>query len=281
MSIMTDYKDHIGPYWPGYPGIANMVIFGDSYSSIGYTDFYPRPDKDHPLGNPSPVYFWTESGDKPNWIGHLVEKHKANPDLLVYDYAVGGDDVRALEYQVKERFLPYAGKQPEWAPWKSDNTLFVTWIGINDCARLTSDRAVEEAQQRLFNLQQELYEEGARNFLFVDVPPMRKSPAFLGTTESVTGNAYEKWNEMLRKNVRAFLSENEDVTTMVLSSFDFFNLVFETPSKYGFEEKDIRRRYGPVWADHIHPTSRMHELLAERVNEFLRSYPASETAQAD
>ena len=86
---------------------------------------------------------------------------------------------------------------------------------------------------------------------------------------------------MLRKNVRAFLSENEDVTTMVLSSFDFFNLVFETPSKYGFEEKDIRRRYGPVWADHIHPTSRMHELLAERVNEFLRSYPASETAQAD
>lgn len=92
--------------------------------SEGYTDFYPRPDKDHPLGNPSPICFWTESGNKPNWIGHLVEKHKANPDLLVYDYAVGGDDVRALEYQVKERFLPYAGKQPEWAPWKSDNTLF-------------------------------------------------------------------------------------------------------------------------------------------------------------
>jgi len=102
-----------------------------------------------------------------------------------------------------------------------------------------------------------------------------------GNTESVTDHPYEKWNEMLRRNVQAFLSENEDVTTMVLSSFDFFNLVLETPSEYGFEEKDIRRRYGPVWADHIHPTSRMHELLAERINEFLRSFPASETAQAD
>ena len=23
---MADYKDHIGPYWPGYPGIANLII---------------------------------------------------------------------------------------------------------------------------------------------------------------------------------------------------------------------------------------------------------------
>jgi hypothetical protein len=47
-----------------------------------------------------------------------------NPDLLVYDYAVGGDNVLGLEDQVKKRFLPHAGRQPDWAPWKSDNTLF-------------------------------------------------------------------------------------------------------------------------------------------------------------
>jgi len=55
-----------------------------------------------------------------------VAKHKANPDLLVYDYAIGGDDVLAIESQVKKRFLLHAGKQPDWAPWKSDNTLFGT-----------------------------------------------------------------------------------------------------------------------------------------------------------
>lgn len=120
--------------------------------SKGYNTFYPRPDKSHPLGSPSPAYVWTESNDKPNWVGHLMANHKANPDLLVYDYAVGGDDVCTLEDQVKKRFLPSAGQQPDWAPWRSDNTLFgtlqgsrtivnfntdnpsVTWIGINDCA---------------------------------------------------------------------------------------------------------------------------------------------------
>ncbi|KAF9792227.1 SGNH hydrolase-type esterase domain-containing protein [Thelephora terrestris] len=278
---MTHHNDHIGPYWPGYTGIANMVIFGDSYSSIGYPNFYPRPDKDHPLGSPAPSYYWTDGKDKPNWVGHLVEKHKGNPDLLVYNYAVGGDDVRALEHQVKKRFLPNVGKQPEWAPWKSDNTLFVTWIGINDCAMLRSDQAIEEAQQKLFGLQQEIYEEGGRNFLFIDIPPMTKSPAFRGNTGSLVGRVYEKWNETLRKNVKAFLSENEDVTTMILSSFDFFNLIFKTPSEYGFDEKDIRRRFGPVWADHIHPTTRMHELFAGRVNEFLRSYPVGVTARTE
>ena len=93
-------------------------------ASKGYPNFHPRPDKEDPLGSPSPAYVWTESQNKPNWVGHLVAKHKANPDLLVYDYAVGGDNVPGLETQVKNRFLSQAGKQPAWAPWKSDNTLF-------------------------------------------------------------------------------------------------------------------------------------------------------------
>lgn len=68
---------------------------------------------------------------------------------------------------------------------------------------------------------------------------------------------------------------------MVLSSWDFFKLVFKTPSKYGFEEGDIRKRYGPVWADHLHPTSRMHEHFAARVSEFLSSHPACASARPD
>lgn len=60
----------------------------------------------------------------------MVSKHRANPDLLVYDYAVGGDNVHALENQVKKRFLLHAGKQPDWAPWKSNNTLFGTYESL-------------------------------------------------------------------------------------------------------------------------------------------------------
>ena len=42
---------------------------------------------------------------------------------------------------------------------------------------LSSDRAIEQTQKKLFDLEQELYLEGARNFLFIDVPPIDKSPA--------------------------------------------------------------------------------------------------------
>lgn len=108
-----------------YPPATRLTYFK------GYPNFYPRPDKEHPLGSPSPAYVWTESEDKPNWVGHLVSKHKVNPDLLVYNYAVGGDDVNALESQVKKRFLLHAGKQPDWAPWKSDNTLFGTYEDLS------------------------------------------------------------------------------------------------------------------------------------------------------
>lgn len=42
---------------------------------------------------------------------------------------------------------------------------------------LKTDEVIEHAQKKLFSLEQELYDEGARNFLFIDVPPMEKTPA--------------------------------------------------------------------------------------------------------
>jgi hypothetical protein len=55
-------------------------------------------------------------------------------------------------------------------------------LPFSDCSnsnsrRWNSDHAIEQMQKKLFDLQQELYDEGARNFLFIDVPPMETSPA--------------------------------------------------------------------------------------------------------
>src|SRR5579859_1248629 len=52
--------------------------------------------------------------------------------------------------------------------------LIVTWIGINDCQRFM------DAQSQLtsfFKLQDKLYKHGARNFVFLNVPPFDRSPA--------------------------------------------------------------------------------------------------------
>jgi hypothetical protein len=49
--------------------------------------------------------------------------------------------------------------------------------------RSKEPQATERAVDQLFNLVLDLYEVGARNFLFVDVPPIERSPA--GKLESL------------------------------------------------------------------------------------------------
>ena len=43
---------------------------------------------------------------------------------MVYDYAVCGHTVQGVRTQVKDKFLEYAGKKPEYCPWESENALF-------------------------------------------------------------------------------------------------------------------------------------------------------------
>ena len=89
-----------------------------------------------------------------------------------------------MEKQVKDNFLPNAGRKPSWAPWKSDNSLFsinnsisktdlVTWIGIND---ITRGLDLHAQLTLLFQLQESLFQAGARNFVFLTVPPFERAP---------------------------------------------------------------------------------------------------------
>jgi len=139
--------------WPanGFAGIKHIVIFGDSYSSVGYAPNEPNPTAAHPLGVPYPGEdLWTDvTGDdkfpelQPNWVGILISKYapgqkyiprSQTSSILVYNYAIGGDSVAGVGIQIKRRFIPHVGQKPDWAPWTSEDTLFITWVGINDLA---------------------------------------------------------------------------------------------------------------------------------------------------
>ncbi len=162
----------------------SFVFSGDSFSAVGYNSKDRHPCVDHPLGIEFPGLTSCERVDEttgkvtyePNWVGHFVQtvnaKRIGHP-LLVYDYAVSGDTVARMKlWQVEKEFLPHLAPHPEWAPWTPSDTLFVTWIGINDCTyniRLQPS-AAQRSFDDLFAAQEELYTAGARNFCFVDVP---------------------------------------------------------------------------------------------------------------
>ena len=170
--------------------MAHIVHSGDSFSSIGYTSKDPPPSEGLPLGIPFPGFTSCETVNEttgevtyePNWVGHLIlnvnEERAASP-LLVYDYAVSGDTVARMKlWQVGKEFMPTMGQHPEWAPWTSSDSLFVTWIGVNDCTwnlrlQVSSPQASFED---LFKAQRTLYQTGARNFCLIDVPPCYAFP---------------------------------------------------------------------------------------------------------
>ncbi|PBK96922.1 hypothetical protein ARMGADRAFT_1010455 [Armillaria gallica] len=276
----------IGSQWPGFPAIRKLFIFGDSYSSVltayfrGRRDI--RPSAALPLGVPFPGEkggLWNEP-DEPNWVGHFITKHcplprykpdqdcdpqfAANP-ILVYDYAIGGNTVSGVQTQVGA-FLDGAGAKPDWAPWSGQDSLFVAWVGINDCAY---SRDHNDNVKTLFDIQQRLYDAGARNFLFIDVPPMHKSPAvshYLADSASVS---YHDWNSCLAKALESFTSSHPDTTVMLFSSYQTFSSIFDNPVDHGFEEKDIHKRGGNIWYDHLHPTSAVHDIIAAYLADFL------------
>jgi hypothetical protein len=116
-------------------------------------------------------------------VGWLATEYNKST-ILVHDFAVGGDTVQGVEAQVRDRFLPYAGQKPDWATWKEGDSLFrtsfislwltlVTWIGINDVNGWLDPQA---QMTLLFQLQENLYEVGARNFVYFKVPPFERSP---------------------------------------------------------------------------------------------------------
>lgn len=164
---------------------------GASYCDVGYNSKAPRPSVENPLGVKFPGETWCGHYDgatntvtcEPNWVGHLlqlIQNQKDHPSLLVYDYALGGDRVDGVHRQVHKDFLRHLATKPDWAPWTANDTLFVTWVGINDCSwnMDTPDPATssQESIRALFAIQQELYEAGARDFCFIDVPPTYDFP---------------------------------------------------------------------------------------------------------
>ncbi|KAI0807391.1 SGNH hydrolase-type esterase domain-containing protein [Fomes fomentarius] len=267
----------IGPSWRGYAGLRHLVIFGDSYSDVGY-DYKQEssiPTDENPLGIEYPGVTWAERA-MPNWVGYLITEYSPYTRLLVYDYAIGGHTVEGVRTQVQANFLPRVGEKPSWAPWGAQDTLFVTWVGINDCGRHLDLGSVPAKVDELFIEQECLYHAGARNFLFVDVPPIHRTPIGVTFTrhDPEFSRVYQHWNSNLRERITAFAHAHPDVTTLFFSSWDTFTRVLDDPIAHGFAPEHVARAGGDIWVDNLHPSTKVHDWIAHDISKFLTAQPA-------
>jgi phospholipase/lecithinase/hemolysin len=127
-----------------------------------------------------------------NWVGYLTETYNRT-FIETYDFAVGGATINGsivasatpMDVQITTLF---ESKYSSATFWNGKDSLFLVFIGINDIIKTyaTDNETTEvpvlmDAYRALLS---NLYANGARKFMLVNIPPLDRSPNIeaLGST---------------------------------------------------------------------------------------------------
>ncbi|KAJ1308796.1 hypothetical protein OPQ81_004486 [Rhizoctonia solani] len=266
------------------PGVKYWFSFGDSYTQTGFDINGAKPAVGNPLGNPTyPGY--TACGSVPNWVDLVTTKYNTST-LLTYNFAYGGATINATLVPpytptvlslIDQVNIFLANKAV--APWTGSNTLFSVFIGINDIGNSwyqSGDRAAfsDVLLDGYFGLIKKIYDVGGRNFLFVNVPHVDRSPLMLSQSadsraaEAVVINGF---NSKLAARASAFASANSGVKTWIYDSAAKLNTMLDSPATYGFQDATS---YGSasnlMWCNDYHVSSGVHDYFAKDVAAVLK-----------
>ncbi|KAF1977338.1 hypothetical protein BU23DRAFT_294399 [Bimuria novae-zelandiae CBS 107.79] len=298
--------------WSGWKGVKNLFVFGDSYTQTGFDPKSTQPSATNPFGNPT-WPGWTSSNG-PNWVGFLTATYNTTK-IKTYNMAYGGatvdsalvkpyaDTVLSLKNQVQDQFLPIYGKHPTSAPWKDSDSLFAFWIGINDVGNswwLANATALYDQIFTVYDgLLESIYATGARNFLFLSVPPINKAPLTLANGDYAIeneGKMIEVWNSKLANLTSAFSKRHSNkpkifvhdthaLFTQVINNPKSFEqtaglknvtgycTAYEngTPTWYSSDPSCLYPVNEYLWLNNLHPTFPIHNATAASVVKTLNA----------
>lgn len=120
-----------------------------------------------------------------------------------------------------------------------------------------------------FSLIEQLYTTGARNFVFVNVPPIDRSPLTIGQgaqSVALEAEALESYNGMVETRVKALKKAHKDVWAQVFDSSKLYNKILDHPSQYGLKNTtgycESYQKYEPsVHHSSPHLVSRANQLI--------------------
>jgi phospholipase/lecithinase/hemolysin len=200
------------------------------------------------MGNP-PYPGWTSSNG-PNWVDFLTYNYNASY-LQTYNMAYGGatvdsalvtpyaSTVLSLKNQVQDLYLPTYGPASRSVPWTGSSSLFAFFIGINDVGNswwLNNSTLYDLIFSEYESLLTQVYATGARNFLFLSVPPINLAPLTLANGDYAIENeglAILDWNKRVTALTTKFKTgKNGTVTTFVHDTYKVFNDVIKKPTTY-------------------------------------------------
>ncbi|KAF7351493.1 Carbohydrate esterase family 16 [Mycena sanguinolenta] len=277
------------------PKVTYWFSFGDSYTTTGFTWNSTLPNIGNPLGNPA--FPGVTGGGGENYVGFDTVTYNKSL-ILSYDYGVGGAVIDptlvapitlALPDEITQ-FLEGAAKKPE------DLALDDVWIGINDLGNtfylngsrsafsdLLLERYFAQVQQldcsrslAMFDLvlSATLAEETSSSSTYrLPIGPLWCIIGFFPTQLDLLKTVIEGFNSKLATKVKAFQAQNHGVTTWVWDAYTAFNIILESPQKYGFVDNSSYGEPGDFWANTYHPSSPAHLIFAKEINQLLTGTP--------
>ena len=247
---------------------SDLVVFGDSLSDAG--NGYASNGQP-----PSPPYFQGRASDGPVWVERLapligvpVPTPSATGGPHATDYAyygarTTGGTLPSVQQQVQTYLASHT-------PLSTD--LITIQGGADDFSA-----GVLDATAPAYAIRDDLSAligAGAKHVLVMNLPPLGKTPAFVGTAlEGFATGLSDAYDATLASDLRMLRSAHPDVTIWVLDADALFRAVMANPGAYGLTDvthgalSGAPPMAGPHADQHLfwdtgHPTATGHQLLA-------------------
>ncbi|KAF9773097.1 hypothetical protein IL306_009140 [Fusarium sp. DS 682] len=253
----------------------NLIVFGDSYSTVGFWPGGELPSASNPLGNPALPGQTTANGL--NWIGQLTSALNTSL-VLTYDFAVTGATVDKeivatyAQYCVDDQVAQF--KEYVADKISSADTLVAVWIGINDLGEpfwKKSKAPIEKTLDRYFELLKTLSETGLKKFALLTVPPFADQiPAMIGQPESdlkTLRSDITTYNKALTERAASFAKSGSGIEVTVFDTKPTFDTAVKNFKEYGAKDATCYGGNDCLWTDTYHAGVAIHKALARNFSE--------------
>ncbi|KAG1047508.1 hypothetical protein G6F43_010044 [Rhizopus delemar] len=279
-----------------FEDINTIISFGDSYTTR-YID----------LSNLTYACRNCTSAGAPNWVVYIED----DTDWVSWDFAASGaplnnalvhkyPPVHDLDDQIQELYLgvfaaPSATIEDivqsayKNGPRTAHSTLNTIWIGINDIGLTfgwdNTTTIDKEIMIRYESLIDTLINYGETHFMFMNVPPIERSPRWSNTTERATTiKAHVKaFNDRLSNMIKKLKSKYPSGTFLEYDTWALFTKILDNPAEYNIidittycvdwsapAQHDCKSMQEYFWHDNLHPTYPVHQALAKDIIAYLK-----------
>ncbi|KAB5591055.1 ABC transporter G family [Ceratobasidium theobromae] len=240
-----------------------VLAFGDSYTFVqgttghpGYSFFGDRFNltiTKEQMRNDEIVSNVTSS-DGANWIEMITGCYSGLPTKCprtLWNFAFAGADIDPAILTLHHNYTVDMTEQVgQWVQaWQdklikapSESSLAAFFIGINDTGDVRGWKNITDwtafwntEMDSYFEAVERVYRTGLRSFLFLNVPPTDRAPAF--TNNNATANQSTQiatFNSLLARRIQAFKATKKDTSVVLFDTNAFLGNVLDNATKFGF-----------------------------------------------